>query len=658
MSNIKQLSVNAIRVLSAEAVQKANSGHPGLPLGAAPAAYAVWADNMVHNPSNPKFANRDRFVLSAGHGSMLIYSLLHLFGYGLTTDDLKNFRQLNSKTPGHPEYGHTRGVETTTGPLGQGVANAVGMALAETHLAEIFNREGFPIVDHYTYALCGDGCMMEGIEYEAASFAGTNKLGKLILLYDDNEISIEGDTDIAFREDVAKRHEAQGWHVVKVEDGNDIEAINRAIKKAKKVTDKPSLIVVKTQIGYGSPLVGSEASHGAPLGEANVKATREFLNWTSEPFCVPEEVKAHMATLASKGKRSESKWKKMFKAYKAQYPELAALYEAYNSNKLPDLSKMEDLFKFDKADATRNTSFTVLNKLAKIIPNMIGGSADLAPSNKSNMTSRTSYSAENRGGSNLHFGVREHMMSAVTNGICLHGGLVPYCSTFFVFTDYMKNAMRMSAIMNLPVTYILTHDSIGVGEDGPTHQPIEHLISLRSIPGLKVFRPADGKETAAAWISALNGQGPTALVLTRQNLPQYENSGLEALKGGYIIADSDKKTPDIILMASGSEVEQVVAAKAVLKEKGVDARVVSMPCMELFDAQPASYKEKVLPSSVRARLAVEAGSAYSWHKYIGLDGDSITLDRFGASAPANELFKLFGYTTENVVDKAMKILSK
>jgi transketolase len=653
--DIKELSVNTIRILSAEAVQKANSGHPGFPMGAAAIAYAVWADNMVHNPFNPKFANRDRFILSAGHGSMLLYSLLHLFGYGLTIDDLKNFRQLGSKTPGHPEYMHTAGVETTTGPLGQGIANGVGMALAESYLAAKFNKEGFPIVDHYTYVLCGDGCMMEGIESEAASFAGTMGLNKLIVLYDDNQISIEGDTDITFREDVGKRHEAQGWQVIKVDNGNDINAINKAIKKAKKSKDKPTLIICKTIIGYGSPLAGKHDCHGAPLGAANIQATKEFLKWDYPEFTVPEEVRQNMAKLAAKGKRAESKWKRTFKAYKAAYPELAAEYEAYFKNKLPDLINNQDLFKFDKPDATRNTSFTVLNKLADLIPNLIGGSADLAPSNKSNMKGKGDYSAANRLGRNLHFGVREHMMAAATNGIQLHGGLNAYCATFFVFSDYMKNAVRLSALMNLPVTYILTHDSIGVGEDGPTHQPVEQLISLRSIPGLKVFRPADGKETACAWISALTGKGPTALVLTRQNLPQYENTGINALKGGYILADSAKKTPDIILMASGSEVELVMKAKDKLKEKGIDARVVSMPCMELFEAQTEQYKQSVLPDGVRARLAVEAGRAESWYKYIGLDGAAVTMDTFGASAPAEKLFELYGFTVDNVTEKAVAV---
>ena len=657
--NIKELSVNTIRVLAAEAIQKANSGHPGLPMGAAPIGYAVWADNMVHNPANPKFENRDRFILSAGHGSMLEYALLHLFGYGVTKEDLMNFRQFGSKTPGHPEYGHTPGVETTTGPLGQGIANGVGMALAEAHLAAKFNRPGFPIVDHYTYVVTGDGCMEEGIEYEAASFAGTLGLGKLIVLYDDNDITIEGNTDITFRENVGKRHEAQGWHVQYVADGNDVEAINKAIKKAKKVENKPSLIVVKTVIGFGSPLAGKHDCHGAPLGVANLEATKKTLGWTEAPFEVPEAVKEHMETLKNKGKRAESKWKRLYKAYRAQFPELAAEYEAFMKGKKPDLLNNEELWKFEKPDATRNTSFQVLNKLADLVPNLIGGSADLAPSNKSNMKKRADLTPEDKSGDNIHFGIREHAMSAITNGMVLHGGLTCYCSTFFVFTDYMKNAMRMSALMGLPVTYVLTHDSIGVGEDGPTHQPVEHLAGLRAIPNIKIFRPADGKETTAAWISALSGdKRPTCLVLTRQNLPQYESSGKDALKGGYILADSDKKTPDVILMASGSEVELIVKAKEVLKGKGIDARVVSMPCMELFNEQPEKYRESVLPSKVRARVAVEAAVSLSWNRYVGLDGACVCMDSFGASAPAEELFRHFGFTVENVVEKAESVVEK
>ena len=657
--NIKELCVNSIRILSAEAVERANSGHPGLPMGAAPIGFSVWAEEMVHNPEHPDFVNRDRFVLSAGHGSMLEYSLLYLFGYGLTKEDLMNFRQMGSKTPGHPEYGHTVGVETTTGPLGQGIANGVGMALAEAHLAAKFNRPGFPVVDHYTYVLVGDGCMQEGIESEAASFAGTMGLGKLIVLYDDNDITIEGNTDITFRENVGKRHEAQGWHVQHVEDGNDVDAISRAIRRAKRVRNKPSLIVVKTTIGYGSPLAGKADCHGSPLGAANLEAAKAKLGWTMPPFEVPQEVLDYCQCAKVKGKRAEAKWNKMFKAYRAEYPELAAQYEAFLKNDWGDLAANEDLWKFDKPDATRGTSSTVLNKLADLIPNLIGGSADLGPSNKSVMKQRESLSPENPAGDNVHFGIREHAMSAISNGMALHGGLTCYCSTFFVFTDYMKNAIRMSALMGLPVTYILTHDSIGVGEDGPTHQPVEHLAGLRAIPNVKVFRPADGKETTAAWISALSGdRRPTLIVLSRQNLPQYENSGKAALAGGYILSDSEKKVPDVILMASGSEVELVLKAQAALKEQSVDARVVSMPCMELFLEQSAEYRESVLPNAVRARVAVEAASPMSWDRLIGLDGESVCMTTFGASAPAKELFRHFGFTVENVVEAALRTVAR
>ncbi len=656
--SVKEQAVNAIRILSAEAIQKANSGHPGLPMGSAPIAYALWANKMVHNPKNPSFENRDRFILSAGHGSMLDYSLLYLFGYGLTKDDLMNFRQLNSRTPGHPEYGHTIGIETTTGPLGQGIANAVGMALAETYLAAKFNKPGYNVVDHYTYALCGDGCMMEGIESEAASFAGTMQLGKLIVFYDDNEITIEGDTDITFKENVGKRHEAQGWHVQYVNDGNNIAKLNRAIDKAKEVTDKPSLIIVKTVIGYGSPLAGSHNCHGAPLGADNLAATKKTLEWDCEPFEIPTSVKRHYSNLAKKGAKAEAEWNQMMEGYKKEYPELYAEYKDWMSGKLPDLVDNADLWEFSKPDATRNTSGVVLNKLANIIPNIIGGSADLAPSNKSNMKGKGDYSAENRTGANLHFGIREHAMAAIVNGMKLHGGLIPYAATFFVFSDYMKNAMRMSALMKLNIPYILTHDSIGVGEDGPTHQPVEQLVGLRSIPNMKVYRPADGKETTAAWISALTGNKPTALVLTRQNLPQYENSGAVALKGGYILSDSKKETPDCLLIASGSEVELIFKAQAVLAEKGIDARVISMPCIEEFEAQSEEYKKSVIPDNVRARVCVEAGSPYSWYRYAGLDGEIIAMNTFGASAPAEQLFDIYGFTVDNVVAKAVAVVEK
>ena len=656
--NVREQAVNTIRVLSAEAIQKANSGHPGLPLGSAPIGYTIFADFLKFNPKDPKWDNRDRFILSAGHGSMLLYSLLYLFGYDISMEDIKNFRQLGYKTPGHPEYGHTPGVETTTGPLGQGIGNAVGMALAEAHLAAIFNREGFPIVDHYTYALCGDGCLEEGISYEACSFAGTHKLGKLILFYDDNDITIEGDTDVTFTEDVGMRFKAQGWQVLKVDDANDMEAIKRAVRKAKAETEKPSLIICKSIIGYGSPLAGSADCHGAPLGAENLKKLKENLGWEYEPFEVPQEVAEYCNAIGRKGVARQGKWKRLFKEYEAAYPELAALYKQYMSNELPDLKNDADLFDFPKADATRGTSSTVLNKLAERIPNLIGGSADLAPSNKSNMKKYAAFSAADKSGSNIHFGIREHAMAAISNGIQLHGGLRAYCATFFIFTDYMKNAMRLSALMHLPVTYILTHDSIGVGEDGPTHEPVEQLIGLRSIPNMKVFRPADGKETAAAWISALSGNAPTCLVLTRQTLPQYENSGLEALKGGYVLADSEKKVPDVLLIASGSEVEQCMKAKDILKTKGVDARVVSMPCMEEFEKQPQAYKDEVLPPEVKARVCVEAGSPYSWYKYAGDCGEIIGMSTFGASAPANKLFEMFGFTADNVVEKAFRSLNK
>lgn len=655
---VQQQTVNAIRVLSAEAIQKANSGHPGLPLGSAPIGYTLFADVMKYNPKDTKWDDRDRFILSAGHGSMLNYSLLYLFGYDISKDDLKNFRQLGYKTAGHPEYGHAPGVETTTGPLGQGIANAVGMALAEAHLAAKFNREGFPIVDHYTYALCGDGCLEEGISYEACSFAGTNKLGKLIVFYDDNDITIEGNTDCTFTEDIPARFKAQGWQVLKVDDANDLDLLKRAVKKAKAEKEKPSIIICKTVIGYGSPLAGSESCHGSPLGVTNLEKLKENLEWKEEPFEIPQEVAAHCAAIAKRGVTRQGKWKKLFKEYAIAYPELANEYKLYMSGELPDLKNNEDLFKFEKPDATRNTSFNVLNKLADIIPNLIGGSADLAPSNKSNMKKRDYLSADNMAGSNIHFGIREHAMAAIVNGMQLHGGLKAYCATFFVFTDYMKNAMRLSALMHLPVTYILTHDSIGVGEDGPTHQPVEQLIGLRSIPNMKVYRPADGKETTAAWISALTGNNPTCLVLTRQNLPQYENSGLDALKGGYILADSDKKTPDVILIASGSEVEQCMQAKEILKGKDIDARVVSMPCLEEFEKQPQSYKDTVLPPSVKARVCVEAGSPYSWYKYAGDNGEIIAMSTFGASAPADKLFEMFGFTAENVAQKAIRTISK
>ena len=658
-------TINAIRILSAEAIQKANSGHPGLPLGSAPIAYALWQNHLKFNNADPKWDDRDRFILSAGHGSMLNYSLLYLYGFGLTKEDLMNFRQLGSKTPGHPEYGHTAGIETTTGPLGQGIANAVGMAVAEAHLAAKFNRDGFSVVDHYTYALCGAGCLEEGISYEACSFAGTHELGKLILFYDDNDITIEGNTDITFKEDVAKRFEAQNWQVLNVDlvkNPDDVALINAAIEKAKAETKKPSLIICKTKIGYGTPLEGSHKCHGAPLGAENLQKTKDNFKWTNAPFDVPAEVLKHTAEAGNKGAKMQEEWKAMFAKYEKAYPELAKEYKAAMKGELPDFTKAEDLFQWDKPMATRQTSSVVLNKIAAKIPSLMGGSADLAPSNLSEMKDTDDitygdFTPENFAGRNLHFGIREHAMAAIANGMQLHGGLRAYCSTFFIFSDYCKHAMRLSALMNIPVVYILTHDSIGVGEDGPTHEPVEQLIALRSIPNMKVYRPADGKETAAAWISALSGTAPTALVLTRQSLPQYENSGLDALKGGYVLKDCTG-APDLLLIASGSEVELCVKAQEELAKENIKARVVSMPCIEEFEKQNTEYKESVIPSSVKARVCVEAGSPYSWYKYAGEKGEIVAMSTFGASAPAPQLFKLFGFTVENVVEKAKLTLKK
>ncbi|MBK5240088.1 MAG: transketolase [Clostridium sp.] len=663
LNKIEQLTVDTIRILSAESIQKANSGHPGLPLGVAPMAYTLWANHMKHNPKNSKWQDRDRFVLSAGHGSMLEYSLLHLFGYGLTIEDLKGFRQLGSLTPGHPEFGHTNGVEVTTGPLGQGIANAVGMAIAENHLAAKFNTSEHAIVDHYTYAICGDGDNMEGISGESASLAGTLGLSKLIVMYDSNSISIEGSTDISFTEDVGMRFTAYGWQVLYVEDGNDMEAISKAIEAAKLELNKPSFIVVKTIIGFGcAKKQGTASAHGEPLGEENITAMKKRLGWNLEPFTVPTEVTKHMEDVKSELNAKEETWNTLYADYSKKNPELAKEYEVWQSGDLPiDLLKVDEMWKFEGKAATRNSSGAIINILAKYVPNLIGGSADLAPSNKTYMKGLGDFSREDRNGSNLHFGVREHAMAAIANGIYVHGGLKPFVSTFFVFSDYMKGAMRLSALMALPVTYVLTHDSIAVGEDGPTHEPIEHLAALRALPNFNVFRPADSKETAAGWYAAMTSKTtPTALILTRQNLPLYEETSIEALKGAYVLKtyEDNGKNPDIILMASGSEVEFIYEGAKLLNEKGIKARVVSMPCLDLFEAQSKEYKEAILPKALRVRLAVEAGSSFGWHKYVGLDGDIIAIDRFGASAPADALFKEFGFTTENVVDRAIKLLHK
>ena len=615
---------------------------------------------MSHNPKNPKWLNRDRFILSGGHGSAMLYSLLHLFGYGLTMDDLKNFRQLDSLTPGHPEYGHTVGVEATTGPLGAGMGMAVGMAIAEAHLAEKFNKPGYPVYDHYTFALGGDGCMMEGISSEAFSLAGTLGLSKLIVIYDSNNISIEGDTDAAFTEDVQKRMEAFGFQTIDVADGTDLAAIGRAIEEAKADKERPSFITVHTQIGYGCPAKQGKASaHGEPLGEENLQAAKENLGWTSEPFTVPEEVYADYAAKAAKGQEAEDKWNEMFAEWKAKFPAAAALHDKFYAKDAVKAVMEDESFwaPAEKPTASRALSGNIINKLKDIVPSLMGGSADLAPSNKTEMKDEDFFSKENRNGRNMHFGVRELAMGAIGNGMALHGGVTAYVATFFVFSDYIKPMMRLAALMKLPVTYVLTHDSIGVGEDGPTHEPIEQLAMLRALPNMQVFRPADAVETAAGWYTALaDTESPTALVLTRQNLDVIPSSKEGALKGGYVIADAAKDVPDGIIIATGSEVGISLAAKEILAQEGKDVRVVSMPCMELFEQQSDEYKEQVLPKAVRARVAVEAGSDFGWGKYIGLDGAAVCMKGFGASAPAATLFKKFGFTKENVAETMRSLL--
>ncbi|HHT97794.1 MAG TPA: transketolase [Clostridiales bacterium] len=659
MNNIENMAVNAIRLLSADSVQKANSGHPGLPLGAAPMAYELWSNHMNHNPKNPDWKNRDRFVLSGGHGSTLLYSLLHLFGYGLTINDLKEFRQDGSLTPGHPEYGHTIGVEATTGPLGAGMAMAVGMAMAEEHLAAKFNKEGFPIVDHYTYALGGDGCMMEGISSEAFSLAGTLELNKLIVFYDSNNITIEGSTELAFTEDVEKRFQAYNFHTVEVKDGTDLKAIGKAIEEAKAEKTKPSLIIVNTNIGHGSPKEGLASAHGEPLGEENIIKTREKLLWPHlEPFHIPEEVYNHYQSIIDEKAKTEEEWNVLFNKYSSKYPEMKEVWDEYHSLELKkDLLNDEDFWSFpDKAEATRNVSGQIINKIKSFVPNLIGGSADLAPSTKTYMNGEGDFSKENYLGRNLHFGVRELAMAGIGNGLILHGGLRPYVSTFFVFSDYFKPMARLSALMGVPLIYVLTHDSIGVGEDGPTHEPIEQLAMLRAMPNFTVYRPADSKECAAAWYYAITSKSiPTALVLTRQNLPQLEGSSKEALKGGYVISDSKKGTADAIIIATGSEVQLAIEAQKILIKDNIDVRVVSMPSRDVFEMQSNEYKDSVLPKNIKARLAIEAASSFGWGKYVGLDGDTICMEGFGASAPAEILFEQFGFTVENVVKKVKEL---
>ncbi len=650
--SVAEKSVDAIRILSAEAIQKANSGHPGICMGAAPIGYELFAEHLNFSYKNPKWDNRDRFVLSAGHGSMLLYSLLHLFGYGITVEDIKNFRQLGSITPGHPEYGRTPGVETSTGPLGQGLGNAVGFALAEEHLAAIFNKPGFPIVDHFTYVLCGDGCLQEGMSYEACSFAGTQKLGKLIVLYDRNNITIEGDISCTFSEDVATRFTAQGWQVIRVRDANNLAMLKKAIDIAKSDLTRPSIIICNTVIGYGSPLANSAAIHGAPMGEENLAKTKENLGWDCAPFEIPADVRQHCLDIAGEKLKAEEKWNELFKRYAETFPELAQKYEEYMHGPLPDVKGVADKLDFTKPEATRVSSGRIINEIAKIVPNLLSGSADLSPSTKTEIKGAGYFSPENRTGRNIHFGIREHAMAAICNGIQLHGGLRILCSTFFTFSDYMKGGIRMSAIMNIPVIYVMSHDSIGVGEDGPTHQPMEQLMALRTIPGLKVFRPCDGKETAAAYVEAFMQNSPTALILSRQNLGQHENSGAAALKGGYVLADTPK--PEVILIGTGSEIDLCMGAREILAKEKIRARVVSMPCIEEFELQTDEYKESVLPKAVKARVCVEAASHYAWYKYAGDYGEVIAMKTFGVSAPAKELFEHFGFTKENIVKAAKK----
>ena len=653
---IESKAINSIRILSADGIQKANSGHPGLPLGAAPAAYTLWSKFLHFDPTHLQWENRDRFVLSAGHGSMLLYSLLHLFSCGLKKEDLMSFRQMGSLTPGHPEYGHTMGVDATTGPLGAGLAMAVGFAMAESHLAAEFNKEGLALVDHRTYALCGDGCLMEGISSEALSLAGTLNLHKLTILYDSNHISIEGNTEIAFTENVEKRMEAFGFKTLTVEDGNDVEAISYALKKAEEDTTAPYFITIKTEIGYGVPnKQGKASAHGEPLGEENIKEMRAFLHWEyEEAFYIPEEVYAHYQSLVEEKKKSYIAWKAVLEEYAKNYPDDYEKYLSYHDKKkVLDLLHDKALWeKAEKAEATRNSSGEILQMVKDRVPNLFGGSADLAPSTKTEMKGEGFFSKDNRLGKNIHFGVRELAMAGIANGILLHGGYRSYASTFFVFSDYIKPMARLAALMKLPQIYILTHDSIGVGEDGPTHEPIEQLAMLRSTPNFRVFRPADRQETAAAWFSALSSTDcPTAIVLSRQNLPQLCQDGKEALKGAYILSDSEK-TPELIFIATGSELELAEKAGEVLRGEGKAVRVVSMPSMEIFEMQSEEYKEKILPSSVEKRISVEALSSFGWGKYVGLKGASLSMDSFGASAPAKELFTHFGFTVENLLKLA------
>lgn len=664
---IDMLSIDSIRTLSIDAIEKANSGHPGMPMGAAPMAYTLWTRYMNINPKNPEWFNRDRFVLSAGHGSMLLYSLLHLAGYDLTMDDIKQFRQWGSKTPGHPEFGHTAGVDATTGPLGQGVAMAVGMAMAERHLAAAYNKDNYNLVDHYTYSICGDGDLMEGVSAEAASLAAHLKLGKMIVLYDSNDISLDGDLDKSFSESIEGRFKAYGWQYVRVEDGNNLEEIAKAIEEAKSDSDRPTMIEVKTVIGYGSPnLSGKSDVHGAPLGADELKLTKEAYKWTfEEDFHVPSEVYDHFKQqIADKGEQTEQAWNELFAKYKSEYPELGAqLEKAMKGELLEGWDKDIPVYEEGKSLASRASSGEALNGIAKNLPYLIGGSADLAGSNKTMIKGTGDFFPGSFEGRNIWFGVREFAMGAAMNGMALHGGLKIFGGTFFVFSDYLKPAIRLAALMGLPVTYVFTHDSIAVGEDGPTHEPVEQLAGLRAMPNLSVIRPADGNETAAAWkLSIESTKTPTALVLTRQNLPTIKDTDKNAYegvsKGAYVISPAGKETADALLLAAGSEVGLAVKAQEALASEGIDAAVVSMPSWDRFEQQSKEYKESVIPKSVKKRLGIEMGSSLGWHRYVGDEGEVLAIDTFGASAPGEKIMEEYGFSVNNVVARVKALLEQ
>ncbi|WP_059103445.1 transketolase [Shouchella shacheensis] len=663
-NHIEELAVNTIRTLSIDSIEKANSGHPGLPMGAAPMAFSLWTKYMNHNAANPSWSNRDRFVLSAGHGSMLLYSLLHLTGYDVTLEDLQSFRQLGSRTPGHPEYGHTPGVEATTGPLGQGVAMAVGMAMAERHLAHTYNTKDHEIVDHYTYAICSDGDLMEGVSAEAASLAGHLKLGRLVMLYDSNDISLDGELHQAFSESVEDRFNAYGWHVIRVEDGTSVAEISQAIEAAK-ADDRPTLIEVKTVIGYGSPNKSAKsASHGAPLGTDEVLLTKEAYKWSYEElFHIPKEVREFYESVKEEGSKKEQEWNELFAAYKKENPELAAQYERAYAGELPEgYDANLPVYEAGSSLASRASSGEGLNALATEIPELFGGSADLAGSNKTTLKGMEDFSRDNYGGRNIWFGVREFAMGCALNGMALHGGLKVFGGTFFVFSDYLRPAIRLSALMGLPVTYVLTHDSVAVGEDGPTHEPVEQLAAFRAMPGLSLIRPGDGNEAVAAWKVALESTDrPTALVLSRQNLDTVEGTDAKAYdgvkKGAYVISEAKDK-PELVLLATGSEVPLAVKAKEQLQSEGIDTSVVSMPSWDRFDAQPNEYKDAVIPKDVKARLAIEMGTSLGWAKYVGEQGDMLSIDTFGASGEGSAVVAEYGFTVDNVVTRAKKLLNK